>query len=330
MILQPGVLALVLSSLLVSGMVLFASWQGVRVLRAWDLSSGSARQLDLERSTYLVSTLLAAALGIELVSLFLYVFTADAVAPLLAGAMCAAGTLRATAWGTPVLLLKLVNFLLAGVWLVVNHADALGYDYPLVRKKYALLLPLAPLVLLEAGGQLAHFAGIRPDVITSCCGSLFASGGDGLGADLAALPPGPSSVAFFVAVSAVLASGAVFYATGRGSAPFAVAAGLALPVALVGIVSFVSPYLYEMPTHHCPFCLLQREYGYVGYPLYATLLGGAVTGMGVGAIAPARRIESLAVAVPVLQRRLACASMVLYAIFTMIVTWRLDASVLRS
>jgi hypothetical protein len=329
-ILHPGVLALVLSSLLVSGMVVFASWQGLRVLRRWDPSSGSALQLDLERRTYLVSTLLSAALGIELVSLFLYVFTADAVAPLLTGAMCAAGTLRATAWGTPVLLLKLVNFLLAGVWLVVNHADSLGHDYPLVRKKYALLLPLAPLVLLEAWGQLAHFRDIRPDVITSCCGSLFASGGEGLGGDLAGLPPGPASVAFFVAVSAVLATGAVFHTTGRGGVPFAVAAGLALPVALAGIVSFVSPYLYEIPTHHCPFCLLQREYGYVGYPLYAALLGGAVTGMGVGAIAPARRIESLAAAVPVLQRRLAAASMLLYAIFTMIVTWRIDASALRT
>jgi hypothetical protein len=34
--------------------------------------------------------------------------------------------------------------------------------------------------------------------------------------------------------------------------------------------------------------------------------------------------------VPLLQRRLASASMVLYAIFSMIVTWRLDASALRS
>lgn len=329
MILHPGVLALAASAVLVSGMVGFAAWQGLRVLRAWDLSSGSALQLDLERRTALVSTLLAVALGVELVSLFLYVFTADAVAPQLVGAVCAAGTLRATGFGMPVLVLKLVNFLLAGVWLVVNHADGLGRDCPLVRRKYALLLPLAPLVTLEAAGQIAHFAGLRPDVIASCCGSPFASGG-GLGADLVALPAGPASVAFVAAVTAVLAAGAVFQATGRGGVPFAVAAALALPVALVGIVSFVSPYLHGLPTHHCPFCLLQREYGWVGYPLYATLLGGAVTGMGVGAIAPARRMESLATAVPVLQRRLASASMVLYAIFTMIVTWRIDASALRS
>jgi hypothetical protein len=328
-ILHPGVLALLLSSLLVAGMVAYASWQGLRVLRHWDLASGSERQLDLERRTSLVSTLLAVALGVELISLFLYVFTADAIAPLLTGAMCAAGTLQATPWGMPVLLLKLATFVYGGVWLVLNHADGLGHDYPLTRAKYALLLPLLPPVLLEAFAQLAHFRAIRPDVITSCCGSLFGAGGEGPGAELAALPPGPASAVFFAAVAAVLAIGAVFHATGRGGPAFALAAGLALPVALAGIVSFVSPHLYELPTHHCPFCLLQREYGYVGYPLYATLLGGAVTGMGVGAIAPARRRESLSAAVPVLQRRLAAVSMSLFAAFAMIVTWGMNASALR-
>jgi hypothetical protein len=329
-ILHPGVLALVLASLLVAGMVAWAARQGLRVLRRWDLSSGSELQLDLERRTSLVSTLLAVALGIELVSLFLYVFTADAVAPLLTGAMCAAGTLRATPFGMPVLLLKLAVFLAGGVWLVLNHADGLGHDLPLVRVKYALLLPLLPLVLLETGGLLLHFRAIRPEVITSCCGSLFGAGGEGPGADLAALPPGPSSVIFLAALAAVLATGAVFHTTGRGGVVFAVAAGLALPVALAGIVSFVSPFLYELPTHHCPFCILQREYGYVGYPLYATLLGGAVAGMAVGAVAPARRIESLSLSVPVLQRRLAALSMLLYAAFAMIVAWGMNASALRT
>jgi len=131
-------------------------------------------------------------------------------------------------------------------------------------------------------------------------------------------------VAFFVAVSAVFAAGAVFHATGRGASPSLLRR--AWRCRWPGRDRLVRlAYLYEMPT---TTALLPpaAEYGYVGYPLYATLLGGAVAGMGVGAIAPARRIESLAVAVPVLQRRLASASMLLYAIFTMIVTWRLDAS----
>jgi hypothetical protein len=328
-ILHPGVIALVLSSIVIAALLVASSWHAVRVLRRWDLSSGSALQLDLERRTHLVSTIVSYALGFELVSLFLYVHTADALAPMFTGAMCAAGSLGASASGYPVLVLKLANFVLAGVWLVLNHADAQGFDYPLLRAKYVLLLALAVPVLAEAGLQIAYFLDLRPDVITSCCGSLFGREGRGLGADLAAFPHLPTAIAFIGTIGAALATGLLFHGTGRGGVAFAIASALALPVSIVAVVSLVSPYVYELPTHHCPFCLLQGEYGYVGYPLYATLLGGSVAGMGVGAVMPARRIESLAAAVPAMQRRLTAVGLTLLAIFTLIVAWQVNASVLR-
>jgi hypothetical protein len=55
-----------------------------------------------------------------------------------------------------------------------------------------------------------------------------------------------------------------------------------LTVGLAAVVSWLSPYVYELPTHHCPFCLLQREYRWVGYLLCGALLGGGLTGAGVG------------------------------------------------
>jgi hypothetical protein len=125
-------------------------------------------------------------------SIFLYVFTADALAPLFTGAMCAAGTLNAGPLGYPVLLLKLANSVLAGLWLALNHVDARGEDHPLVRPKYAFLVALTPLVVAEAGLQAAFFAGLRPEVITSCCGSLFAPSGGGVAGELASLPAGPT------------------------------------------------------------------------------------------------------------------------------------------
>jgi hypothetical protein len=46
----------------------------------------------------------------------------------------------------------------------------------------------------------------------------------------------------------------------------ALASGAAFAVAtIVGILSFISLYVYEHPHHHCPFCLLKPEYGYQGY-----------------------------------------------------------------
>ena len=59
MILHPAIIALLVASVLISSLVLYALWYGVRILYSWDLRSGSSRQLDLERRTYLISTVLA-------------------------------------------------------------------------------------------------------------------------------------------------------------------------------------------------------------------------------------------------------------------------------
>jgi hypothetical protein len=312
-ILQPSVLALEVAGAATAGLVVYAAGWGLVILRGWDLRSGSSRQLALERRTFLVSTILGWALAFELASAFLFVYTADALAPLFTGAMCAAGTLQASGLGYPVLLLKLANVVLAGVWLALNHADGLGYDYPLVRVKYAALLGLAPLVVVEAALQTAYFSGLHPEIITSCCGSRFAREGQGLGAELASLPALPTAVAFFaVAGAAVLAAIAV-RRTGRFAGALGALAGLSIPVSLAAVVAFVSPYVYALPTHHCPFCLLQQEYRFVGYPLYAAILGGGVAGLAAGAIAPFRAVPSLAAALPPFQRRLATTSAVLLA-----------------
>ena len=45
--------------------------------------------------------------------------------------------------------------------------------------------------------------------------------------------------------------------------------------ALMGIVAFVSLYIYEHPHHHCPFCILKPEYDYQGYLLYVPLFAAA-------------------------------------------------------
>jgi hypothetical protein len=53
----------------------------------------------------------------------------------------------------------------------------------------------------------------------------------------------------------------------------------------------------------------------VGYPLYVALLGGGVTGMGVGLLMPFRDVESLSGALSSIQRRLVLISLILYLIF---------------
>lgn len=70
MIFHPLIIAIQIGSLLASFMALYAACFGFRILRRWDLRSGSEEQLSLERRTYLISTLLAYLLGSQLLSIF--------------------------------------------------------------------------------------------------------------------------------------------------------------------------------------------------------------------------------------------------------------------
>ena len=329
MILHPAVLSLLTGSLLTSFMLLYAGWYGVRILARWELSSGSELQLQLERRTYLISTLVCYALAFETLSLFLFVFTADRLHVLFTGAMCAAGTLNANGFGYPLLLLKISGFLLAGAWLVLNHADTRGYDYPLIRVKYALLLAIVPLSLCESYCLYRYFAGLNADVITSCCGSLFGLDRPGVAGDLAALPAIPMLAAFYLIMTATLLSGAYSCRSGRGGYFFSALGCTAFVVGIASIVSVFCLYIYQLPSHHCPFDILQQDYGYIGYPLYLSLFGAAVAALGVGVLTPFGSRGSMAGVIPGLTRRLSAVSCCLYGLFTLLVTWEMLASPLR-
>jgi hypothetical protein len=243
--------------------------------------------------------------------------------------MCAAGSLNVNAYGYPALILKIVNCLLAGVWLIINHTDNQGYDYPLIKVKYVLLTILAPLVYLEAVLQYGYFHGLQADVITSCCGSLFSVDKRGIGGDIAGLPAGPMEIAFFAGMTATVASGSWFYIKGRGGYLFSALSSLTFVIAAASLVSFICLYFYELPTHHCPFCILQKEYGYAGYALYAALIGGGTAGLGLGALMPFRGQRSLTRIIPHIQRRLALVAMALYLLFTLLVSYRMISTSFR-
>jgi len=322
MLFQPAIMALILASVMATGMVASSIPFALRVLRRWDLSSGSEAQLVLERRTYLVSTVLKLVLLSQAAALILFVFNADRMATLFTGAMCAVGTLRVDPFGFPTLYLKIAVFFSAVAWLVLNHVDNLGWNYPLIRVKYAALLVLAPLLAAELLVQLAYFLGLRADVITSCCSTLFSGGSVTITDNSLASLPHRLSLALLGGIPVVmLAGGLLILSSGRGGVLYAGLAGLAFAAGLAAVISTVSVYVYELPQHHCPFCLLKDEYGGIGYALYLPLFAGTACGLGVGIASWAQRQPSLKTAAPAVARRLACWSMAGFALFASVSAW---------
>ncbi len=335
---QPAILALLLAAGLGVVALALATPGAWAIVRHWDPSRGTPRQIRLEQRTTLLSTLVDLILVGQMAALLLFVFNADRMADLFVGAMCAVGALRVNEWGFPALYAQLALFFLASQWLILDHADQQSRAQPLVRLKFALLIGLLPVMVASAGLQWAYFSGLRADVITSCCGSLFSTEASSIGGDLAALPPETAMAVQAAALLFVLGAGVWHLGAGRRRHPGAtqqhppipgqisglcvgLGSAAAFAVSMASVVSFLSLYVYEHPHHHCPFCLLKPEYGYRGYLLYVPLFLAAAAGLGVGLLSLLQRRPGLIDVIPPLSRRLTVWALTGFAVYGALAAW---------
>jgi hypothetical protein len=330
MFLNPAVFALLACSAVVGSAAALAAIAGLSVVAGWDPDDSSARQLARERRSVLVEATVRMALGCQLVSLFLFVATAEHLHSLFTGAMCAAGTLNANPFGYPTVLVKTAVFVLCGLWLVVNRASASAASVGLVRFKVLFLVIVAAGVAAENVLQYRYFAGLDPEIITSCCASIFSDRSVGLGAELAALPAAGCRAVFLVGLAATLVVGVRSIAPGRSPALFAILTVPLGALSMAAVVSWIAPAYYQLPTHHCPFCLLSRDHHFVGYPLYASLSLAVVAGGGSGLVHRLRSIDPLACIRAGEERRLCVASMIGFVFFSLVALWPLVTTSYRA
>jgi len=287
MILHPWILGLVIGHsalLLVFSLGFINAWQ---IFRGWDYNSTEEKQFLLEKKTYLVSTVMNFALFMQILMLFLFEMAADELADVLPGAMCAVGTLSSNRYGFPLLDLKIASFFVYFIWLMFNHLDNQIETYPLVRRKYLALMLMYPLVLGETILLFMFALNLDPSVITSCCGSVYNEGAEGVGGSLAGASATFILPLFFSIVILLLLNRFVFKHWSVVKEWFRNLLEFPLWIAffisaIVVTISFISTYVYEMLSHKCPFCFVGAEYNYYGVPLYCCLFVATATGMTAG------------------------------------------------
>ncbi|MEW6499998.1 MAG: hypothetical protein ACOY8P_06370 [Thermodesulfobacteriota bacterium] len=323
MFLNAWSLALTLTSL--AGIVLgaVACRTAVRVLRHWNPASDSERQIRLEGEIWLSSTLVAYGLGFQIVSLVLFVLAADEFCKVIVGAMCATGALLANGFGLPALLVKMAGVFLYGFWLVLHQLDIRSESYPLVRLKYLYLLTLYPLMATDFALQTLYIAGLKPDIITSCCAVVFgAATADG--ANLLNIASAEFLLPLHYLTMALLAGvGGVLLRRRQRWLQALYAAGWAwfFGLALVAITMAISSYIYAMPYHHCPFCILKPEYHSIGFAIYGALIVGAFLGISAALVEPCRRRVGLEGVVAIYQRRAVQLSLGLLFLFALLTSY---------
>jgi hypothetical protein len=183
------------------------------------------------------------------------------------------------------------------------------------------------LVVIEFYIQARYFLGLDPDVITSCCGSLFSSDAKGVAAEVSSLTPWQAVIALYGSGLLVMLMGTFYLWRKKGGLVFALSAVAAFISALAAIVSYISLYIYEHPHHHCPFCILKSGHDYAGYTLYIPLFLAVSMALAAGVISPWKNITSLKQVVAIDSHRITYASLILFVVFYAMSTyWILQSS----
>lgn len=323
MFLNSWSLALTLCSFIAVTLAGVACVTAIRVIRFWNPDSDSNLQIRLESEIWLSSTLVEYGLGFQIITLFLFVIAADHFSGAIAGAMCATGSLLANPFGMPSLLMKFLGILLYGFWILVHQFDIRSPAYPLVRIKYLYLLFLFPLLVLDVVLQTSYIAGLKPDIITSCCAVVFNEARPGGSNLLSCFSKQTLLVLFYGTVLFLSGTGMFLRGRWRGIPGWLFSAGWLwfLLLALSAITRVFSSYIYAMPYHNCPFCIVKPEYYYIGMAIYTTLIAGAFFGISAAPVNWIKRKSGLEDVVGRYQRVAVGLSLMLLFVFTMLTSY---------
>lgn len=278
--------ALLLCAAISFFLLALASFSAIKILIWWKKDSDSELQIELEGRTNLASALVETALFIQILSLILLVMAANEFADMIAGAMCATGTLSANRYGNTALFLKIGGVFLYGFWIVLHKLDMCSEDLPLTRLKFVYLLLLLPLLFSDYHYLIHYLLNLKPDIITSCCGVLLSN--EQIRESFLTLPYPRESIVgvFYIVAVTLLLWGTIVnymfrYLNIRAAWPhliYALVWIIFFPLSLAAITLFFSSYIYAMPHHNCPFDIIQSEYNFIGVPLYVSLFLGTFLG----------------------------------------------------
>ncbi len=240
----------------------------IGLLRKWNFDAFTTEQFALENRSYLVMTIIFFVMLLKVVLLPYFVYTIDNLSDLIPGAMCGAGVVKANEYGNPLLSLKIIILFLSGLWLSMNSIDLKAKNYPYLKLKSWFFMLIFLLLSAEYVLDILYFTHIETTNPVSCCSVIFGQTGGANG-----LPFGldiPKLLILFYLLFALV----VLTILSDLAVMSIIASVLFGIIAYYAVVYFFGTYIYELPTHLCPFCMLQDHYYYIGYLLWGLLLVG--------------------------------------------------------
>ncbi len=269
MFLTPEVFINIFVDFLIYIFFIIAFYISVQIVRYFDVQKDTFFQYALERRTYLVSVIVEFALFFKIILFFYFIFTLDKLSNIIPGAMCAAGVITANEYGVWLLAVKLLNLFLFGLWLLANKEDLNSKDYRFTKFKFKFFIFLFMFLSIEIFLEYLYFNSIDISKIVSCCGVLFNPVKTSAVSFLLEIPKEIVVSLFYLVFLLTLTSGIL-----KKCLLYFLSNLIFILLSILAIIVFFSPYIYELPTHKCPFCFLQKEYYHIGYFIYSSLFLG--------------------------------------------------------
>ncbi len=277
MFLSPEIITVAILDTLIVLFATLAFVVALAIVKSWNRDETTTYQYTLEKRAYLGSIIIKYMLSLKILLFLFYIFTLDKISFVLPGAMCAAGVVNADSLTTPLLFLKLLNLYLFFYWIVIDKEDSEDEQQPYIKLKFQFYIFLYLLLIVEIFLELYTLFGIDVKSVVDCCGAIFSDKDGSYIAKVLEMPKEFLLLLFYGSFLFMWLSKGV-----QNRYLFSLSNLLFLLIALMSLIAFFGTYIYELPTHHCPFCLLQEDYNYVGYFLYAVLFLGTFYGMLVG------------------------------------------------
>ena len=241
----------------------FTLLQAIYILKYYKKGTTTELQYSLEKKSYLVGVVIGISLIIKIVLVAFFAYSLDELSVIVPGAMCAAGVVSSNLYGEPLLLLKLLILLLASLWLLLNRADVHVADAPYFKKKLYLFIVLYILILLEFFTSVNFLTLIETQNPVLCCSVIYTDSSNPIPFNMSNF----QLITLFYMLYFVVFLSAIY----KNKKLLFISSILFVYISYYALVYFFSTYIYELPTHKCPFCMLQKEYYYVGYFIYSAL-----------------------------------------------------------
>ena len=279
MLLTPEVLTIEILDILFLFFASIAFYFSLKIVLQYDFNATTPLQYTLQKQSYLVATIIKFIFYTKVILFLFFIFTLDDISNILPGAMCGAGVVNATEYGIYLLIIKILNLYIFAYWLTLNAEDMRSEEQLYLKFKFKVYIGAYLLLLVEIALETLMFFSIDTKSVVDCCGAIFSTTDGTYMAHLLNINP-VILLGLFYTLFIFLVMSYIF----KKRYLFSLLNFLFVIVALISLIAFFGTYIYELPTHHCPFCLLQRDYHYIGYVLYLFLFIGTFYGIVLGLI----------------------------------------------